>query len=337
MNVRYTGKLPTREIKKNSKDKTNVLLWQKFINWYYGKNTLVEDGLFGTNTTRWTKNFQAKMFPHDKKEWDGIVGKKTIAKAKSATKFVPDGKKPYQGIYPDLNALAGDIVCDSAKDLAWAYGTKRSKYKYPSGSATPAFKVAIAKVYPKRGSWSKQCRLGASCDVFVGTVVRNSGHDSTFPRGLDDVREHISKYPNLYKVINRPSKSDLKKGDIVMWETASAGHIFVYVGDGKEAEANHNGKNYGHISKLYIPSSTKLYKVFRPIGGRKYLAKGDRGTQVGRLQAYLNWCLGLNLTVDNGFGDKTEAAVKAFQKKYALTPDGQFGSASLAKAKAVRK
>lgn len=337
MNVRYTGKLPTKEIKKNSKDKANVTLWQKFLNWYYGDKTLVVDGLFGTHTVRWTKNFQARMFPRNKKEWDGIVGKKTVGKARTATKFVPDAKKAYQGVYPDLNALAGDVVYDTAKDLAWKYGTKKSKYKYPHGSSTTNFKSAIAKVYPKRTSWSVQCRLGASCDVFVGTVVRFSGHDTTFPRGLDDVRNHITKHSNLWKVINRPKKSELKKGDVVMWETASAGHIFIYVGDGKEAEANHNGKNYGHISKLYIPSEPKLYKVFRPIGGRKFLKKGDRGKQVERLQAYLNWCMGTKLEVDGGFGDKTEAAVIAFQKKYALTPDGQFGTASLAKAKAVRK
>lgn len=251
------------------------------------------------------------------------------------TKPAATTAKSYTGTFPDLNNLGPDLISGMARKLAWPYGTKESKYKYPSGSATAAFNSAIVKVFPNRSGWREQCKKGASCDVFVGTVVRASGHDTGFPRGLSDVHGHVKKKSALWKIINDPSS--LKAGDVVEWGTGSAGHIFVYMSESREAEANLNGKHYGHISKKYVPSNPKVYRAYRPIGGRKYLIQGDSCTQVGYLQMFLNWCLDLNLMVDCDFGSKTAEAVRAFQKKYALTPDAVFGTASLAKAKAVKK
>lgn len=60
-------------------------------------------------------------------------------------------------------------------------------------------------------------------------------------------------------------------------------------------------------------------------------------TQIKRVQAFLNWAMDSGLTVDGKYGTKTEAAVKAFQKKYGLTVDGKFGSKTLQQAKKVEK
>ena len=276
---------------------------------------------------------------------DSFMGAPKVATTKPTTTTKPVTKavttvstaKTYSGTFPKLSNLAPELMTQTARELAWPYGTKTNKYKYPNGSPTAAFKKAIDRVYPHRSGWSDRPKKGASCDVFVGTVVRASGHDGSFPRGLSDVAGHVKKKPKLWKTINKPKKSELKAGDIIVWETSSAGHIFVYVGGGHEAEANHNGKKYGHISKLYIPSKPKKYTVYRPIGGRKYLIQGDTCQQVVYLQRFLNWCLDIKLKDDGGFGPKTAEAVRAFQKKYALTPDGVFGEASLAKAKVIKK
>lgn len=53
------------------------------------------------------------------------------------------------------------------------------------------------------------------------------------------------------------------------------------------------------------------------------LKKGDKGENVKILQKALG-----GLTVDGDFGDKTEAAVKAFQKSKGLTVDGLVGNAT---------
>ena len=67
------------------------------------------------------------------------------------------------------------------------------------------------------------------------------------------------------------------------------------------------------------------------------LKKGSKGTQVKRLQKFLNWYGDYNLVVDGDFGTKTESAVKKFQKDMKIEVDGYFGKDSLAKAKAVKK
>lgn len=67
------------------------------------------------------------------------------------------------------------------------------------------------------------------------------------------------------------------------------------------------------------------------------LRVGSAGDDVNKLQRNLN---GLNYncgTVDGSFGEKTEAAVKAFQKAYSLTQDGIAGPVTLKKIDEVVK
>lgn len=61
-------------------------------------------------------------------------------------------------------------------------------------------------------------------------------------------------------------------------------------------------------------------------------------TQIKRVQKLINWIMeDALITVDGEYGPKTEAKVKAFQKKYKLTQDGEFGSNCLKKAKTIKK
>ena len=63
------------------------------------------------------------------------------------------------------------------------------------------------------------------------------------------------------------------------------------------------------------------------------LKKGSTGENVSDLQKFLNWySAAFALKVDGGFGDLTDAAVKAFQESEGIKLDGVYGSASLAKA-----
>lgn len=77
--------------------------------------------------------------------------------------------------------------------------------------------------------------------------------------------------------------------------------------------------------------------TFPSLPKRGYFANVDSGTQVKNLQKFLNWAIDAGLTVDGAMGPKTIAAVKAFQKKYALAQDGLFGKSCLAKAKTIKK
>lgn len=62
------------------------------------------------------------------------------------------------------------------------------------------------------------------------------------------------------------------------------------------------------------PSATKVYPTLR---------KGSKGAPVSRLQGLLH------IAVDGNFGGGTEAAVKGFQSKHHLLPDGVAGPATL--------
>lgn len=86
------------------------------------------------------------------------------------------------------------------------------------------------------------------------------------------------------------------------------------------------------------PKKKKTYSgTFPKLPSRGYFKKGDKGTQVERLQKFLNWYGGYKLDPDGIFGNKTYIAVVDFQKKNNLDADGLFGKKSLAKAKNIKK
>jgi peptidoglycan hydrolase-like protein with peptidoglycan-binding domain len=84
------------------------------------------------------------------------------------------------------------------------------------------------------------------------------------------------------------------------------------------------------VKKTYSGTFPKLHS-------RGYFKKGDKGTQVERLQKFLNWFGDYKLDPDGIFGNKTLAAVMDFQKKNNLDIDGLFGKESLKKAKSIKK
>lgn len=90
--------------------------------------------------------------------------------------------------------------------------------------------------------------------------------------------------------------------------------------------------------KKPVKSTKKGYTgTFPSLPKKGYLAEGDKGVQVGRLQRFLKWYGTYKGATDGSFGPLTESAVKAFQKKEKLEADGIFGPASLKKAKTVKK
>ena len=122
------------------------------------------------------------------------------------------------------------------------------------------------------------------------------------------------------------------------------GHAGYYVGNGHAVEWK--GFNYGCVKTVvkgrgwlnwyklpfidYGDADTKIPapEVMENITlGSRLLKKGSNGTDVKTLQELLNQ-LGANLAVDGDFGSKTEAAVKAFQKKAGIKQDGKYGDQS---------
>lgn len=258
----------------------------------------------------------------------------------------------YTGTWPSW-PTAGETIAGEARRLALPYGANNTydhdKYavitKYDSGKPTDEFKAAFDKVYPEHWTWGSTTygyatRVGASCDVFTGTVIRSCGYDKNMPRGLEKDTTYLPGKTDLWKQVSYPTStamSGMQPGDVLFYyKNSGSGHIYIYVGDGRLCDAA-LAKRYGAeraVPSSYITVSADMKMAFRPIGkGRSYWQRGDKSTQVKHIQNFLNWA-GFNCgTADGSFGANTEKAVKQFQAAVGIKADGQFGSGTLEKAK----
>lgn len=86
--------------------------------------------------------------------------------------------------------------------------------------------------------------------------------------------------------------------------------------------------------------SNPKYRPTTPFKGTlptKAVKYGSEGTNVRRLQNFLNWSIGTNISHTGKCGKVTLAAIKKFQKWYGLDVDGVFGAKSLKKARSIVK
>lgn len=224
------------------------------------------DGKWGKHTSAVFQRYLNKNGA--KLKDDGVFGKKSVKALQTFLNKYYSGKGTTATTKPAAKATqktSAQKILEMARRCSWAFGTAKLKYSYPGGSPTPEFKAAINKAYPDRSKWGKQTRAGASCDVFVGTVIRSTGYDTKFPRGLDGVEKHCKDNP-LWKNTGIRDLDELKPGDVVFYLYKGGGHIYIYVGNGKIANAHYNGKTFGIIQKLSSarkPADTMKFIVYR--------------------------------------------------------------------------
>lgn len=170
-----------------------------------------------------------------------------------------------------LNAVDGPTkITLTAMLLAWPRGTEKPVYSYPDGSPTENFKKALDAVYPNRDSWSDGPKLGASCDVFVGTVVRTSGYDLDYPRGWDEQYEYLQTSRKWTRVKYSGDLNTLENGDIIIYMRKSGRkHTCIFLNiDGKPylAEAQIR-KYFGYLNpgnkKVRQFSNKRVLSVYR--------------------------------------------------------------------------
>jgi peptidoglycan hydrolase-like protein with peptidoglycan-binding domain len=267
-----------------------------------------------------------------------IGGRPIVENLYAASDTNKDGT--YAGTFPSLpNGIAAKAI-----EFAWPYGTPSSKYKYKGGEPVGAYAAGLQTAYGSRSRWGAAPKAGASCDVFVGTVVRNS-YDTDFPRGLSEQFPYLAS-SSKFTEINTRSISDMRDGDIIIYKyngiSGGGAHTCIYVtinGKGYVANANYN-RTYGIIVKpnnYTTPRHTEFH-VYRATGTcNGTLARGQNSTNVKYMQQFLNWA-GFDCgTPDGSFGPNTENALKAFQKAVGLNADGKADSQTLAAAKAYKR
>lgn len=146
----------------------------------------------------------------------------------------------------------------------YAYSTNTAKASYKDGSPTDVYKAGLNKAYPDRSKWGKAPRAGASCDVFVGTCVRNSGIDKKFPRGLADQIPYLAKSDKFAEV--SVTAETARDGDIIIYtKTAGGAHVCI-VYDGKIKEAGFESyypKTTNYLSQRLSKKGKNWVKVYR--------------------------------------------------------------------------
>lgn len=183
-------------------------------------------------------------------------------------KRLTDAGYDYNAVQKKVNELLapketnGDKIGKCANN--YAYTTNTTKASYKSGAPTTAYKSGLEKAYPDRSKWGKAPRAGASCDVFVGTCVRNSGIDKDFPRGLKEQIPYLAKSTKFKQV--SVTTSTAKDGDIIVYtKTKGGGHIcIVYGGKIKEAAyQSYYPKTTNYLKQRLSTSGKKMLKVYR--------------------------------------------------------------------------
>lgn len=129
-------------------------------------------------------------------------------------------------------------VAEIAEQLAWPYGTNKSKYRVSSGgSATPAFREVQKKWYPNRNDLTFACCchsagvvLSEATNKRVGNLLPNVESASEAKSILED----STKGTGAVVLRWDGNMNSLQRGDICVAALKSGGgHVFIWLGDGR--------------------------------------------------------------------------------------------------------
>ena len=138
----------------------------------------------------------------------------------------------------------------------------------------PPPRAEYAEAMKAVGTYFTPCRsngdcapVGASCDVFVSTVMRYSGSDPAFPATGPAVQEnYMQSHPEMYSRVMVSDTSQLLPGDILV-ATDNGRHIYINLGGGMQASASYNDRTGERFSGVYLSdyNGTRHYNVYRRI------------------------------------------------------------------------
>ena len=146
------------------------------------------------------------------------------------------------------------VIVDTALKLAW---DDNNHYK----DTKPEFAAA-------------QKELGdvglnpLDCGIYVSAVIRYAGIDPDYPKSYTkNLLEHMASSDLWEEIDNNYNEDNLQPGDVFVNHNyaTNGGHIFIYLGDGKIAQASLNdfsGKATDY-DLVYFSDSRGPYRIFR--------------------------------------------------------------------------
>lgn len=215
------------------------------------------------------KLYERPGAPHDANRI--AAAKKAYNTYKSLTPdpVIPDGERSGPptcdtGVTPGN----GDIA-KTAMRLSWPTRCKEGKKcDHGATQANPAYAAALKQVGTETCSDNRQ-KIGASCDAFLYTVLHFAGivsKEDKFPCGAsgnqdDYMRKHTEMftYIGTYSAGAEKTLIESKKiqpGDIM----ARNGHVSIYIGDGREADASIGGRT-AEQDVFYLDGTYNIYRA----------------------------------------------------------------------------
>ncbi len=268
----------------------------------------------------------------------------------------------YTGSFPNIKThyTHADVVADMK---VWAKKIATEKYHYVTWksnvTATHTCPICKGRKYDNYFGWN--CigfafaiwhhggGLKSNCNCHV---ISNENGEKILKAKTDaEALKLAQKFIGIkdIKVIRNDgkaiSKSKAKAGDIaLLFDGNTYKHTYFIMSDTEIADSTGSGSTANNIradrnfNGRYV-SGMKVLIRYNGNGTkyRNYIKMGDSGSEVKKLQQFLNWAMDSKLVVDGDFGAKTDTAVRAFQTKCKITVDGLFGTGSLTAAKAFDK
>lgn len=190
----------------------------------------------------------------------------------STTKSTEEGES---GAVYNVNGELAERIASAAEYYAWPLGTPKIKYcRFDGGGGTSQFLADYRKFWPNfKNSSDKSVAAGTCCCHFARTcVVKALGKKFSFTllpgSGKDEYTKNKMAALGFTRITFDGNKSSLKRGDVLYYRNkGTGGHVWIYLGNNKAAEAAHNSGYGGRITKVgsnkLKTSNKEVYYVFR--------------------------------------------------------------------------
>ena len=273
------------------------------------------------------------------------------------TKKIQPSGKTYPGTLPTLRLKKtnAEVIADTLKWAKWIAGDNRFHYGYGQHAHhNGCYFCGTQRMKKNRTPAILDPDFTYCCNPFVGAAW---AHGGCVPKALSLCNNTNSwdfsvgsgyDTSSLFTKLGKPDYSKLKPGDVL----CSDGHVALYIGNNKVAQAGHEDDNKRNSSKWNSSISygstwngwKRAYRFNGSVDADIIMRHGEVSKRVEQWQKFLDWCYGGAFFKECGgadgyFGDNTLKWTKKFQEQYIGKGegDGLCGNKTFEAAKKVTK